>query len=388
MAGTTLGVGLIGYAFMGAAHSQAWRSAGHFFDLPLTARMTAICGRDRAATEAAAVKLGWESAETDWRALIARDDIQLIDICSTGDTHAEIAVAALAAGKHVLCEKPLANTVAEAERMVAAARAARVHGVRSMVGFNYRRVPAIALARRLVAEGRLGQIRHVRAQYLQDWIIDPQFPLVWRLQAERAGSGALGDIGAHIVDATQFIVGDTLAGVTGLTETFVKERPLVGSPSRTGPVTVDDAALFIGRFTGGALGSFEATRFAGGRKNSIRIEVNGSLGSLAFDFEAMNELHLFDGTAGPETGGFTRILVTEPEHPYLRAWWPAGHLLGYEHSFTHEIADLLTDLANGTDPAPSFEDGLQVQQVLAAVAESAAAGSHWRELPAATRSAA
>ncbi len=388
MAGTTLGVGLIGYAFMGAAHSQAWRSAGHFFDLPLTARMTAICGRDRAATEAAAVKLGWESAETDWRALIARDDIQLVDICSTGDTHAEIAVAALAAGKHVLCEKPLANTVAEAERMVAAARAARVHGVRSMVGFNYRRVPAIALARRLVAEGRLGRIRHVRAQYLQDWIIDPQFPLVWRLQAERAGSGALGDIGAHIVDATQFIVGDTLAGVTGLTETFVKERPLVGSPSRTGPVTVDDAALFIGRFTGGALGSFEATRFAGGRKNSIRIEVNGSLGSLAFDFEAMNELHLFDGTAGPETGGFTRILVTEPEHPYLRAWWPAGHLLGYEHSFTHEIADLLTHLANGTDPEPSFEDGLQVQQVLAAVAESAAAGSHWRELPAATRNAA
>jgi predicted dehydrogenase len=388
IAGQTIGVGMIGYAFMGAAHSQAWRSAGHFFDLPLTARMAAICGRDRVATEAAAAKLGWESAETDWRALIARDDIQLIDICSTGDTHAEIAIAALAAGKHVLCEKPLANTVAEAERMVAAAQQARIHGVRSMVGFNYRRVPAIALARKLVAEGRLGTIRHVRAQYLQDWIIDPQFPLVWRLQAERAGSVALGDIGAHIVDATQFILGDTLAGVTGLTETFVKERPLVDLAAQTGAVTVDDAALFIGRFTGGALGSFEATRFAGGRKNAIRIEVNGSLGSLAFDFEAMNELHLFDGTSSAETGGFTRILVTEPEHPYLRAWWPAGHLLGYEHSFTHEIADLLGDLARGTDPAPSFEDGLQVQQVLAAVAESAAAGSHWRDLPAVTRSAA
>jgi predicted dehydrogenase len=375
-----IGVGMVGYAFMGAAHSQAWRSAGHFFDLPLTARMTAICGRDRAATEAAAAKLGWESAETDWKALIARDDIQLIDICSPGDTHAEIAIAALAAGKHVLCEKPLANTVAEAERMVVAARQARVHGVRSMVGFNYRRVPAIALARKLVAEGRLGRIRHVRAQYLQDWILDPQFPLVWRLQAERAGSGALGDIGAHIVDATQFILGDTLAGVTGLTETFVKERPLAGSATQKGAVTVDDAALFIGRFTGGALGSFEATRFAGGRKNAIRIEINGSLGSLAFDFEAMNELHLYDATADAGTAGFTRILVTEPEHPYLRAWWPAGHLLGYEHSFTHEIVDLLADLATGTDPAPSFEDGLQVQRVLAAVVDSAAAGSQWRAL--------
>ncbi|MBT0773570.1 Gfo/Idh/MocA family oxidoreductase [Kineosporia sp. J2-2] len=396
MADGTIGVGMIGYSFMGAAHSQAWRSAGHFFDLPLDARMTAICGRDRAATEAAAAKLGWHDVETDWRELIARDDIQLIDICSPGDTHAEIAIAALAAGKHVLCEKPLANTVAEAELMVAAAQEARRHGVRSMVGFNYRRVPAVALARKLVADGRLGEIRHVRAQYLQDWIIDPQFPLVWRLQAERAGSGALGDIGAHIVDATQFIVGDRLAGVSGLTETFVKERPLpssssglsAGSRGGTGAVTVDDAALFFGRFHGGALGSFEATRFAGGRKNAIRIEVNGSLGSLAFDFEAMNELHLYDGTAGTETGGFTRILVTEPEHPYLRAWWPAGHLIGYEHSFTHEIADLLADLGNHTDPSPSFEDGLQVQQVLAAVVESAAAGSHWQDLPAVTRNAA
>ncbi|MCD5310357.1 Gfo/Idh/MocA family oxidoreductase [Kineosporia babensis] len=381
---------MIGYAFMGAAHSQAWRSAGHFFDLPAQARMTAICGRDRTATEQAAAKLGWASVETDWRALLERDDIQIIDICSPGDTHAEIAIAALAAGKHVLCEKPLANTVAEAELMVAAAQQARAQGVRSMVGFNYRRVPAITLSRKLVAEGRLGEIRHVRAQYLQDWIIDPDFPLVWRLQAERAGSGALGDIGAHIVDATQFIVGDQLAGVSGLTETFVKERPLPTASSGLsagadsdikGAVTVDDAALFIGRFTGGALGSFEATRFAGGRKNAIRIEINGSLGSLAFDFEAMNELHLYDGTSSPETGGFTRILVTEPEHPYLKSWWPPGHLIGYEHSFTHEIADLLADLGNGVDPTPSFEDGLQVQQVLAAVAESAAGGSRWQALP-------
>jgi len=302
-----------------------------------------------------------------------------------------MAIAALEAGKHVLCEKPLANSVAEAELMVAAAEAATARGVRSMVGFNYRRVPAIALARRLVAAGRLGAVRHVRAQYLQDWIVDPEFPLVWRLQAERAGSGALGDIGAHIVDAAQYIVGDQLAGVSGLTETFITQRPLVASSSglhaegtvgtgETGPVTVDDAALFIGRFSGGALGSFEATRFATGRKNALRIEVNGSEGSLAFDFESMNELQVHDATTRAEVAGFTRVLVTEPEHPYLKAWWPPGHLIGYEHSFTHEIVDLITDLAEGTDPSPSFADGLQVQRVLAAVQESAADESRWLKI--------
>ncbi len=384
-----LGVGLIGHAFMGSAHSQAWRTAGHFFDLPLTPAMNVVCGRDPATTKAAAGRLGWADTETDWRRLIERDDVQLVDICTPGDTHAEIAIAALAAGKHVLCEKPLANSVAEAELMVAASEQAAGHGVRSMVGFNYRRVPAVALARRLVAEGRLGQIRHVRAVYLQDWIVDPQFPLVWRLQAERAGSGALGDIGAHIVDAAQYIVGDVLAGVSGLTETFVKERPLVDSTSAglgaaagsgTGPVTVDDAALFIGRFAGGALASFEATRFATGRKNALRIEVNGSLGSLAFDFESMNELELYDGAVPAERAGFTRVLVTEPEHPYMAAWWPAGHLIGYEHSFTHEIVDLVRDIAAGTDPSPSFAEGLQVQRVLAAVAASAGEESRWQAL--------
>jgi predicted dehydrogenase len=384
-----LGVGMIGYSFMGSAHSQAWRSAGHFFDLPLTPAMNVLCGRDPAATAAAADRLGWADTETDWRRVLERDDVQLVDICTPGDTHAEIAIAALQAGKHVLCEKPLANSVAEAERMVEAATAAQAVGVRSMVGFNYRRVPAITLARRLVAEGRLGEIRHVRAQYLQDWIVDPQFPLVWRLQAERAGSGALGDIGAHIVDATQYIVGDLLAGVSGVTETFIKQRPLPGVSSGlhaegtggTGTVTVDDAALFIGRFAGGALGSFEATRFATGRKNAIRIEVNGSLGSLAFDFESMNELQVYDASTRAEVAGFTRVLVTEPEHPYLAAWWPPGHLIGYEHSFTHEIVDLIGDLAAGTDPSPSFADGLQVQRVLAAVAESAADQSRWQAVP-------
>ena len=269
--------------------------------------------------------------------------------------------------------------------MTEAAERARADGVRSMVAFNYRRVPAIALARQLIAAGRLGTIRHVRAQYLQDWIVDPEFPLVWRLDRTKAGSGALGDIGAHIIDLAQFVTGDLITGVSGLTETFVKERPLVASSAglagkaaaERGTVTVDDAALFTARFGSGALGSFEATRFATGRKNAMRVEVNGSAGSLAFDFESMNELLFYDGTEDPQTAGFRRILVTEPTHPYMAAWWPPGHLIGYEHSFTHEIYDLVTALAENRDPEPSFADGLRVQRVLAAVESSAADDSRW-----------
>jgi predicted dehydrogenase len=387
----SLGVGMVGYAFMGAAHSQAWRTAGRVFDVPLQPRMVALCGRNRAAAEGAAARLGWSSVETDWKQLVARDDVQLVDICTPGDSHAEIAIAALEAGKHVLCEKPLANTVPEAEAMAEAAEVARGKGIRSMVAFNYRRVPAIALARSLVASGRLGTIRHVRAVYLQDWIVDPEFPLVWRLQKDKAGSGALGDIGAHIVDMAQYVLGDVLTGVSALTETFVKERPLAeaasglsaSSGSRRGVVTVDDAALFFGRFAGGAVASFEATRFAAGRKNSLRIEVNGSDGSLAFDMESMNELSFYDGGETADTAGFRRILVTEATHPYMTAWWPPGHIIGYEHSFTHEVRDLLVAIAAGDDPAPSFADGLQVQRVLAAVEASAAAGSCWQPVTAA-----
>jgi predicted dehydrogenase len=368
--GDRVGVGMVGYSFMGAAHSQAWRSVNRFFDLPLAADMVAVAGRTRTWVAAAAAKLGWRAYETDWRALLSRDDIQIIDICTPGDSHAEIALAALDAGKHVICEKPLANTVEEAEAMADAAAQARARGIVSMVAFNYRRVPAIALARRLVAGGRLGTIRHVRAQYLQDWIVDPEHPLVWRLQRDKAGSGALGDIGAHIVDTTQFILGDLISGVSGLTETFIKERP-------GGEVTVDDCALFLGRFSGGAVASFEATRLATGRKNALRIEINGSEGSLAFDFEAMNELWFYDRADDEETAGFRRILVTEASHPYMRAWWPPGHLIGYEHTFTHEVRDFLAALAEGTPPAPSFADGLQVQRVLAAVEASAGKDSVW-----------
>jgi predicted dehydrogenase len=383
-----LGVGMVGYAFMGAAHSQAWRSVGRVFDLPLDVRMTVLCGRNREAAAGAAAKLGWDSVETDWKAMLTRDDVRLVDICTPGSSHADIATAALEAGKHVLCEKPLANTVPEARAMVEAARSAAAAGVRSMVGFNYRRVPAVTLARQYVADGRIGVVRHVRAQYLQDWIVDPEFPLVWRLRAEEAGSGALGDIGAHIVDLTQFVAGQRLTGVNAMLETFVKQRPLPSASSglsasggtEVGDVTVDDAAVFFGRLDGGALASYEATRFATGRKNSIRVEVNGSAGSLAFDLERLNELEFYDGTGDPADEGFRRILVTEPTHPYLSAWWPPGHTLGWADTFTHEVKDLVETVATGTDPLPSFEDGLQVQLVLDAVQRSAADRGCWTEV--------
>lgn len=386
----SIGIGMVGYAFMGRAHSQAWRTVGRAFDLPLVPRMVAVAGRDREKVEMAARRFGWESSETDWRRLIERDDVNLVDICTPGSSHAEIAIAALRTGKHVLCEKPLGNTLAEAETMAQEAVEAAGRGVRAMVGFNYRRVPAATFARQLITEGRLGAIRHVRAVYLQDWIVDPEFPLVWRLRADQAGSGAIGDIGAHIVDLAQYLLGDTIAGVSALSETFIKERPLptgdtvgLGASPNTarGTVTVDDAVVFIARFTCGALATFEATRFAAGRKNELRIEINGDRGSLVFDLEALNELLFFDRTEETATQGFRRILVTEPVHPYMSAWWPPGHLIGYEHSFTHEVRDLIEAIALGREPTPSFEDGLQVQRVLDAVSRSAASSARWTEIP-------
>ncbi|MBG6099969.1 putative dehydrogenase [Micromonospora vinacea] len=386
-----LRVGMVGYAFMGAAHSQAWRTVNRVFDLPARARMALICGRDTAKVADAADTLGWDAYTTDWRDLINRDDIDVVDICTPGDSHAEIALAALAAGKHVLCEKPLANSVEEARAMTAAADVARAAGVRSMCGFNYRRVPAVTMMRQLVADGRLGVIRHVRATYLQDWIVDPQFPLVWRLQKDRAGSGALGDIGAHIIDLTQFVTGQRISGVSAVTETFVKERPLPaessglaasvdGHTAPTGTVTVDDAAVFVARLDGGALATYEASRFATGRKNALRVEINGSLGSVVFDLERLNELEFYDATRPAVEQGFNRILVTEGEHPYMSAWWPPGHIIGYEHSFTHEMRDFIEAVATGVDPTPSFADALQVQLVLDAVARSAELGSSWAEV--------
>ncbi|WP_231563022.1 Gfo/Idh/MocA family protein [Microbacterium mangrovi] len=386
----TLRVAMIGHGFMGAAHSVGWRQAPRVFDLPDDVEMAVVVGRDAEAAASAAVRWGWAASATDWREVIARDDIDLVDIVTPGDSHAEIAIAALDAGKHVLCEKPLANTVAEAEAMADAAARAHERGIRAMVGFTYRRVPAVTLLRDLIADGRVGRVQQVRTAYRQDWLVDPQVPLAWRLQKERAGSGALGDIGAHIVDLTRFVTGQDVTAVSGTIETIVKQRPLSGTGALSlskglagtaadgfGEVTVDDAAIFTGRLADGALVSFEATRFATGRKNALTIEVSGDRGALAWDLERLNELQYYDRTAPDAVQGFTTILVTEPVHPYVAAWWPAGHMLGYEHGFTHQVVDLVTAIHDGTDPRPSFADGLAVQQVLTAVEASAAASSAW-----------
>ncbi|GAA1908231.1 Gfo/Idh/MocA family oxidoreductase [Arthrobacter gandavensis] len=377
-----LRVAMIGHGFMGAAHSQGWRVAPRFFDLPAAPEMTLLVGRDASRAEAAARKWGWEQTETDWRAAVARDDIDVIDIVTPGASHAKIAIAALEAGKHVLCEKPLANTLEEAEAMAAAAE--RADGM-AMVGFTYRRVPAASFARDLVQSGAIGEIRQVRAVYLQDWLVDPDAPLTWRLQKDAAGSGALGDLGAHAVDLAQFITGQKITSVSGTLNTFVHERPLLGEASglagtgteERGPVTVDDLALFNSRFDGGAMGSFEATRMSTGRKNALRVEVAGSRGAVSFDLEKMNSLGFYDATAPATRQGFTDIMVTEPEHPYMSAWWPTGHMLGYEHGFTHQVRDFVEAIAAGRQPEPSFADGLQVQKVLSGVERSAANESTW-----------
>ncbi|WP_233265563.1 Gfo/Idh/MocA family protein [Leifsonia sp. AG29] len=389
----TLRVAMIGHGFMGAAHSVGWRQAPAVFALPERVEMAVIVGRDAAATARSAERWGWDESDTDWREVVSRDDIDIVDIVTPGDSHAEIAIAALEAGKHVLCEKPLANTVEEAEAMADAAARAAERGVRAMVGFTYRRVPAVTLLRDLVAAGRVGRVQQVRAAYRQDWLVDPEMPLAWRLQKEHAGSGALGDIGAHIIDMTQFVTGQPVEAVSGVVDTIVKQRPLQASGSGLsgsagegyGDVTVDDLALFTGRLAEGALVSFEATRFATGRKNALSIEVSGTLGALRFDLEDLNTLQFYDRTAPAEVQGFTKILVTEPVHPYVANWWPAGHMLGYEHGFVHQVVDLVGAIAEGADPHPTFAEGLSVQRVLEAVEASSANDSAWVRVAAAAR---
>jgi predicted dehydrogenase len=368
----TINVALIGYKFMGRAHSNAWRQASGFFDLPVTPVMKVIVGRDEAGVRAAAARFGWEEHATSWEEVVGREDIDLVDICTPGDTHLPIALAAAEAGKIVFCEKPLANNVADAERMLEAVRRA---GVTHMLCHNYRRAPAVTLAKRLIEEGRIGEVRHYRGTYLQDWLVDPEVPRVWRLEKSKAGSGALGDIASHSIDLARYLVGE-VAEVAGLLETFVKERP---APEGGGtlPVEVDDAALSLVRFENGAVGSIEATRFAAGRRNYNRFEVNGSKGSIAFNLERMNELELYV-EEGPESG-FRTVLATDPTHPFMEGWWPPGHIIGYEHTFTHTVVDLLRALAEGTQPKPNFEDGVRTQKVLDAV-ERAAHSRGWESV--------
>ncbi|BAS07217.1 uncharacterized oxidoreductase sll0816 [Arthrobacter sp. Hiyo4] len=309
---------MIGYAFMGKAHSNAWRNVASYFDVPAFEQIVLV-GRDAAGVANAAAKYGWAETATDWREVISRDDIHIVDICAPGWMHAEIAIAALEAGKHVLLEKPLANTLAEAEAMTAASVEARAAGVQSMVGFNYRRVPALVLAKELIAEGRVGNVRHVRAAYLQDWLADDQAPMTWRLRKETAGSGALGDIASHAIDQVLFLLGDQVTEVSGRTHTFTSHRPGPAGPEE---VTVDDAAWATLSLASGAIASVEVSRVATGRKNSLNLEIYGDKGSIVFDLENLNELGFLDATVPVREQGFRRILVNEPEHPYLEAWWP------------------------------------------------------------------
>jgi predicted dehydrogenase len=369
-----LNIGLIGYGFMGKAHSNAWRQAPRFFDLPAEIKLQVVCGRDERRLRLAATRLGWSRIERDWRQVVADPLVDLIDICTPNNSHCEIAVAAARAGKAILCEKPLALNTAEARQMVAAVNRASVP---NMVCYNYRRIPAIALAKRLIDSGELGDnIYHCRGRYAQDWIADPRFPVVWRLQPQTAGSGAVGDIFSHIVDLARYLVGE-LAEICATTETFIKRRPAGQNrhrgkaKQRFAAITVDDAVTAVGRFGNGALFSLEATRFAPGRKNSIVMEINGSQGSLQFDFEEMNRLKLFRQHDCDCTGGFRDVLVTESDHPYIRQWWPPGHLIGYEHTFVHTVADFVTGVFTGEPVAPDFADGLRTQRALDAAVESA-----------------
>jgi predicted dehydrogenase len=381
----TLRVGMIGYNFMGKAHSNAWRQVNRFFELPAQVELNTVCGRNSKAVEKAARTFGWAKSATDWRAVVEDPNLDIIDITTPNDTHAQIAIAAAEAGKAVLCEKPLGMDVPECEKMVAAVKR---HKVVNMVCHNYRRIPAIAHARKLIAEGALGdRLYHYRARYAQDWIADPNFPLVWRLKKEIAGSGAHGDIDAHIIDLGRYLVGE-LAEVCGLMETFIKERPVLEAAGAglgakagrsMGQVTVDDAVSWIGRFKNGAIANLEATRFAYGRKNHIALEINGSKGSLVFDFEDMNRLKFYSAEDPADRQGFRDILITDASHPYLKAWWPGGHIIGYEHTFVNTFADFVTAVVNGKSVQPTFEDGLQNEKVLAAI-EASARKREWVKL--------
>jgi predicted dehydrogenase len=375
-------VALLGTSFMGRAHSNAWSQAARFFPAHPKAQLAVVCGRDPQRTEAFARQWGWGDWSCDWRAVIARDDIDVIDIALPTHLHHPTALAAAAAGKHIVCEKPMALSLAQAEEMCEAAERA---GVLHYVNHNYRRVPAVQLAKRLIDAGRLGRIFHWRAAYQQDWIVDPTFPLTWHLRRETAGAGPHADLNSHSVDLAHYLVGD-ITSVSCLTSSFIAERPLPGRGAATfsagdtattgmGPVTVEDAALMQVVFSQGALGSFEATRFAPGRRNRNHFEIYGAHGSLTFDLERLNELAFYDHRDPPGEQGFRTILATEASHPYMAQWWPSGHIIGYEHTFVHAVADVLEALSGGASIAPSFRDGVKVMAVLDAGLRSAASGA-------------
>lgn len=378
-------IALIGEGFMGRTHSNAWSQVGKFFPVSASAVMHTCCGRSAERSQAFANHWGWRHSTTDWRGLVQSPEIELVDIVTPNDLHAEMATVAIEAGKHVACEKPIASNLDDARTMVEAARKANV---KTFVWYNYRRCPAVALAHRMVKDGLIGEIRHVRALYLQDWA-DESIPLIWRFQKEHSGSGSNGDLNAHIIDMTRFVTGEEITEISGaITETFVKQRKLQTggaaggiasgvqtAEAGTGPVTVDDAVLFLGRFSGGAVASFEAARQATGNQNRNGFEINGSKGALKFNFERMNELEYYDKTRPRAYQGWTTIMCTHGgDHPYADAWWPDAHTIGYEHGFTNQAFDILQVLAGKepTVPIPDFEDAYKTQRILEAILISAA----------------
>lgn len=367
-----VGVGMLGYAFMGKAHSNAFNTIPYMmYPPPAIPKLVAVAGRNEEAVAAAARRFGYAKYYTDWRDMIADDEVQLFDNGGPNDAHAEPSIAAAQAGKHVLCEKPLGRNAEESKEMLDAVQKA---GVKHMVAFNYRFVPAIRQIRKLIDAGALGEIYHFRATYLQEWIL-PHYgtPLIWRLQKPLAGSGALGDLGAHIIDVGRYLLGD-VSSVSAMTKTFIKERPKLDE-SGMGTVTVDDAFAAVMEFESGAMGTVEATRFASGRKNALGFEINGEKGSIRFDLERLNELQVFWNDDEPkETRGFHTVLVSEPYHPWWENWWPQGHMIGWEHTFVHEITHFLDCIVNDKDVSPigaDFEDGYRAAVICDAIVESA-----------------
>lgn len=371
-----INVALIGYQFMGKAHSNAYRQMAHFFDSDTVPVMKVICGRNEAGVKKAASQFGWEEWSTSWEEVLKRKDIDVIDVSTPGDSHAPISIAAAKAGKVVFCEKPLANTLPEAKKMLAAVQKS---GVLHMICHNYRKVPAITLAKQLISEGKLGDLYHFRGTYLQDWPMDPKFPLYWRFDRAKSGSGALGDLGSHVIDLSRFLMGE-ISEVSATLETFIKERPLLDNPKKMGKVTVDDATLALVRFAKGAIGTIEATRFAPGRKNYNRFEINGSKGTLVFNLERLNELELHSFEDSQYVQGFRTIMVTESVHPYMK-WWPVGHVIGYEHTFVHVVYDLMQAISRNKMPSPNFEDGVKNQTVMDAM-ERSAKSKRWMKVSA------
>ncbi|MEX2578561.1 MAG: Gfo/Idh/MocA family oxidoreductase [Verrucomicrobiales bacterium] len=366
-----LRIAILGHRFMGRAHSNAWSQVTKFFDPPFKPVLKVVCGRDEEDLLTFADRWGWEETETDWRKVVARDDVDVIDISLPTHLHAEPAIAAAEAGKHVFCEKPGCRNSEEARAMLDAVEKA---GVVHYLNHNYRRCPAVALAKRLIDDGEVGEIRHWRGAYQQSWLVDPDHPLDWKLRKETAAAGPLWDLGSHAVDLARFLVGD-FANVTCQGKQFVRERPLASDPSKTGEVEVECAANLMGEFVNGALATIETTRYATGRRNRHTFEVYGTKGAIAWDMEDMNRLEFYDGDDPDHLSGFRDILVTQPSHDYVNAWWPPGHIIGYEHTFTHAVIDFLRAVRDGKGIAPDLRDNVGIIAVLEAALESMETGN-------------